>query len=415
MKLKILLLASSILVFSHAFSQVGINTTTPNAQLDIVSSDKGVLVPRIALSATNIAAPVTSATGGAPERSTLIFNTATVEGEHGVVPGFYYWDDQWIPIGGPESKDWKSTGNVATNPAENFIGTIDNAPISFRTNNAERLRVSTNNQIFAMNGGSQSSPFYSWFNDQDTGIWRASSDVLALGANNMEGLTINMASTNPTTIINADQTEMDFQVKTTGSENTLFVKGNTDNVGVGTAEPTAKLHINGDVKIANIPTDLSSNKILVVGENNVVSQNVMPNFFGISGLVIPICRNISEGDTGNFQTTVNGVVYSVDWEILNKEDGTSVYWAAQANNRTLKAQGIQVKYDFNPPLPFEPDGFSLTGYNNSNYPDTFSLNYTNNSAASITVNITRTDITSTDQDEDCWTGQFYFDMTMYRY
>ncbi|HET8887162.1 MAG TPA: hypothetical protein VFM70_12505 [Salinimicrobium sp.] len=178
-------------------------------------------------------------------------------------------------------------------------------------------------------------------------------------------------------------------------------------VGIKTTNPQADLDVNGDLRVSEIPVDLSSNRILVVGDNNIISQNVMPNFFAISGLVIPICRNYSQGSTGSFQTQVNGTNYNVNWRILFKTTGTQSY--------PLKAQRLQVKYDFNPPLPFKPDGFSLSGYNDSNYPDTFSLNYTDNSAESITVNITRTDMTSSDENKNCWAGQFFFDMMMYRY
>lgn len=37
--------------------------------------------------------------------------------------------------------NWSLTGNSGTNPATNFIGTIDGQPLVVRTNNAERLRV----------------------------------------------------------------------------------------------------------------------------------------------------------------------------------------------------------------------------------------------------------------------------------
>jgi len=38
---------------------------------------------------------------------------------------------------------WLLGGNSATNPASQFIGTTDNQPLVFRTNNAERMRLST--------------------------------------------------------------------------------------------------------------------------------------------------------------------------------------------------------------------------------------------------------------------------------
>ena len=76
---------------------VGIGTTTPHssALLDMQSTSKGVLVPRVALSALNSSSPVT-----APADALLIFNTATAgSGINAVRPGFYYWrasDSRWI-------------------------------------------------------------------------------------------------------------------------------------------------------------------------------------------------------------------------------------------------------------------------------------------------------------------------------
>lgn len=65
----------SILV--HAFfvnAQVGIGTSTPDAsaKLDITSTNKGFLPPRVALTATNSASPITS-----PAAGLLVYNTAT--------------------------------------------------------------------------------------------------------------------------------------------------------------------------------------------------------------------------------------------------------------------------------------------------------------------------------------------------
>lgn len=76
---------------------VGINSTGSNpnnsAALDIDMSDKGVLIPRVALTAINIPAPI-----AAPEVSLKVYNTAT-QGVYpnNVYPGFYYWDgSRWV-------------------------------------------------------------------------------------------------------------------------------------------------------------------------------------------------------------------------------------------------------------------------------------------------------------------------------
>ena len=74
-----------------AFSQVGIGTDFPNtsAQLDIVSIDKGVLLPRIALIGTDDVTTISNGNKG----GLLIYNTAKTEGANEVTPGFYYWSE----------------------------------------------------------------------------------------------------------------------------------------------------------------------------------------------------------------------------------------------------------------------------------------------------------------------------------
>lgn len=68
----ITLLFSTISAFS--FCQIGINTTTPDqsAMLDIVSNNKGILIPRIALSSRIDAATIPS-----PATGLIIYNTTT--------------------------------------------------------------------------------------------------------------------------------------------------------------------------------------------------------------------------------------------------------------------------------------------------------------------------------------------------
>lgn len=87
------------LISISAFSQVGVGTTTPKAALDVAAgtNNYGFLMPRVALTATNVTAPVTNPAGGALVVGTMVFNTNTTSGTYGVIPGMYFWDGtNWV-------------------------------------------------------------------------------------------------------------------------------------------------------------------------------------------------------------------------------------------------------------------------------------------------------------------------------
>lgn len=75
------------------YSQVGINTTSPDAALDIVSSNGGILIPRISLTSATDDTTIVNPKGDPITTSTLVWNTGT----GGLSPaGYYYWqNDQW--------------------------------------------------------------------------------------------------------------------------------------------------------------------------------------------------------------------------------------------------------------------------------------------------------------------------------
>lgn len=120
-------------------SQVGIGTITPEGAFDVTSTTDGILIPRIALSATNVATVTT------PTTSELVYNTFTSAlGPNQVVPGFYYWDGAlWIAVATGANTDWKSTGNAGTTAGTNFVGTTDAIDFVTKTNNTEKTRVTS--------------------------------------------------------------------------------------------------------------------------------------------------------------------------------------------------------------------------------------------------------------------------------
>jgi hypothetical protein len=130
---------------SHSVAQnVGINSTgaspDASAMLDISSTDTGLLVPRVALTATNTPEPITS-----PATSLLIYNTATAgTTPYNVLPGFYYWNGTaWTTLntGNISSTAWALGGNTGTSAETDFMGTSDDSDLVFKTDNTEVLRL----------------------------------------------------------------------------------------------------------------------------------------------------------------------------------------------------------------------------------------------------------------------------------
>ena len=140
-----------LLLVSTVSAQVGINTTNPDAQLDIRSSNQatplntdGILIPKID------AFPVTNPTTA--QNGMMVFLTTTIGTK---LPGFYYWDNattSWIGLASSPNY-WALTGNSGTISGTNFIGTTDLQSLDVRTNNILRTRFTTKGQIETLNTG----------------------------------------------------------------------------------------------------------------------------------------------------------------------------------------------------------------------------------------------------------------------
>lgn len=146
-----------IIVFSFQMisAQVGINTTTPNAQLDIKSSNQaspsntdGILIPKIDVF------PTINPT--AAQQGMLVYLT-TASGSN--QPGFYYWNNNtssWIAIAASNS-GWGLSGNSGTNASSNFIGTTDDADVVFKRNNIKSGSIQSFNTALGVNSLSNNS------------------------------------------------------------------------------------------------------------------------------------------------------------------------------------------------------------------------------------------------------------------
>jgi hypothetical protein len=107
-------------------AQTGIGTTSPNAaaKLDVSSTTKGFLPPKVALTATNSFDPITGLSGStalATAAGLLIYNTATAgTAPNNVIPGYYYWNGtMWIQIANGLIIDNSKNASFTLNAADN--------------------------------------------------------------------------------------------------------------------------------------------------------------------------------------------------------------------------------------------------------------------------------------------------------
>lgn len=82
-----------LICINASFAQVGIGTVSPDtdAALDVVSTDKGALLPRVNLTQTTNASPLSAHVAGM-----LVYNEATV---NDVLPGYYFNSgSKWVKV-----------------------------------------------------------------------------------------------------------------------------------------------------------------------------------------------------------------------------------------------------------------------------------------------------------------------------
>lgn len=138
----------------QAYAQsLSVNTTgaaaDASAMVDISSAAKGLLIPRVALTAINTAGPITT-----PLTSLMIYNTATASTgtANAVTPGYYYWNGtNWIRV---TDNGWRvgastaGTNAIGAAASIGYFGTNTNSHVDLVTNNLVRGRLTNLGEFF---------------------------------------------------------------------------------------------------------------------------------------------------------------------------------------------------------------------------------------------------------------------------
>jgi len=365
----LMLLIAACFIFCNATiaQNVGIGTATPNAsaQLDISSTSKGMLVPRMTMAQRN--AVVTPANG------LLIYQTDNT-------PGFYFYNgSSWVSIAGSATlTGWSTTGNAGTTPATNFMGTTDDQPLSFKLNNTNagkwdhlkgdyfiglntgaaittgysNIGIGTGTLAKTNTGKGNTSIGHFSMNYNTSGLYNVGIGQQALYTNTVgtynTAIGINSLFGNTTGSHNTavgDHADVSSGILTNataigansevGCSNCLTLGGtgaNAVNVGIGTTTPVEKLEVNGNIKLSG-----------EIHTPSTGSVNMIPFAFGRikdDGTVIVSTNNFTVSHNSNYPGSYQ--ITFAPGSNLNEENTVIVATIFDPNNGGSKS----VSYNF---------------------------------------------------------------------
>lgn len=318
--------------------------------LEISSLDKGLLIPRISLTATNNSSPISS-----PSISLLIYNTATVgSGITAVSPGYYYWEgSQWLKlstsVASTGAPSWELSGNSDTNSSTNFIGTTDNVDVRFKRNNR-----------YSGNIGVSSTSFGHYSLDP---LLNTGGNNTAIGSYNLYNNTSGNRNTSVGANIMTNNTTGSFNVafgvsnmisNTSGNNNVsigyVSLFDNTTgsfNIAIGSSALRSNINANNNIAIGYASMNLNT-----TGSGNVAlgTETLSANTIGFNNTAVGYYA-MDTNTTGQFNTGVgNSASYLNTTGSRNVALGEDALYQNSTGNLNV-AVGSDA-------------GFSVTGSNN---------------------------------------------------
>ncbi|PIF30501.1 hypothetical protein CLU81_0931 [Flavobacterium sp. 9] len=286
-----------------AYSQVGIGTPVPNSssQLEVVATDKGVLIPRINLTSST---DVTTIKNG-NINSLLVFNTVSISD---ITPGYYYWyNNKWNRIV-ISSEISQSPGTVIYNPVNQQFTYIDSS------GNSQILDfnsiVKTNETITTLVSNIDGS--YTYTNEAGMAV---NIDVIGDVTTNFTTIANNPAVTNIIeNIVNKTKGIVTFNSST---------------------NQFSYVDASGTTQVIDISTVVKANETLTTLVNNGAGSYTYTNEAG-TAVNIDVVGDV----TTNFTTIANDpAVTNIIQNIVNKTEGNVTFDAATNQFSYVDASG----------------------------------------------------------------------------
>jgi hypothetical protein len=228
MQLKTVIILFSLFVNYISIAQVGIGTNTPHASaaLEVLTTNKGFLAPRIALLSNTDVVTITN-----PATGLMIYNTASAgTSPNVVVPGYYYYNGlKW----------------------ERLVVTTPDATVDFNT-----ASPNTGNPTFTPNTPASADYIYVSSVDASQWFWNGSAYVTYVAP---ASTAWNLANT----------------TNDAGNNKTANI-WRSGNVGIGMNNPTAPLDVQSSLNSANVAT------AKFLAPNNITAGNSTLLNFGVS-------------------------------------------------------------------------------------------------------------------------------------
>lgn len=318
---------------------IGTLSPSPSSALEIKSTNRGLLIPRVSLLSTSDVATIPS-----PATSLLIYNLSTA---NDVTPGFYFWEGSWKTLKGSStttvSGGWGLLGNNSGDT--DFLGTNNYKSLFFKVNGNQfakfhpnggmaigNLSSANDNNSIAI--GTSANAITSVdaiaFGNLSTGsgyqsIAIGKSSIASANSAVAVGFTANASGLNATAIgtnsVSSGQNATSIGYQATATQANSIILGsasNADNkIGIGTTTPTDRLHVVGSVKIVDGTQGLGK---LLTSDANGKATWVAPS------------ETKAYGD----------IYYSGSGQVLSQSEYVVFGTASTSSNITINSNSIQV-------------------------------------------------------------------------